>query len=94
MKYLGSILIVVGMLNFASFMIAALILGGDAVNGKSDGQKYYLGSHGRYTEASQSTFEYSRLHTHSVWITHPLIFVGGSILMWLKKKERVTHVAS
>jgi len=93
MKRVASILIVVGMLNFASFMIVALILGGDTVNGKSDGQRYYLGSHGRYTEVLRPTFEYSRLHTHSVWITHPLIFVGGGILAWLKKKERAAHAA-
>ena len=94
MKYLAYTLVYVGALNFASFMIATLILGGDAVNGKSDGRSYYLGSHGRYTEVSQSTFEYSKFHTHSVWITHPLIFLGGGILIWLKKKERVSHAAS
>jgi len=93
MKYLASILVVVGMLNFASFWIAALILGGDAVNGKTDGQRYFLGSHGRYTEVSQSTFEYSNFHTHSVWITHPLAFVGGFILVWLKQKEKASHGA-
>lgn len=93
MKYLAYILVLIGALNFASFIIMALILGGDAVNGKSDGQRYYLGSHGHYTEVSQSTFEYSRLHTYRVWITHPLIFLGAGSLIWLKKKERVSHAA-
>lgn len=94
MKYLASILILVGMLNFAAFMVATMILGGDAVNGKADGQRYYVGNHGRYTEVSQSTFEYSRWHTYSIWITHPLMFVGGGILIRLKKRPGVTPQAA
>jgi hypothetical protein len=93
MKLFAKTLIGIAILNFISFMIASESLGGDAVNGKTDGQNYYVGSHGRYTEVSRSVFDYSRFHTHSVWVTHPLGFIGGLILMWKQKQEKSSHAA-
>jgi hypothetical protein len=92
MKYFAQTLIAIGFLNFISFAVVASLLGGDAVNGKTDGQRFYLGSHGHYTEVSRSTFEYSRFHTHSVWITHSLLFIGAAILYGQKKKGE-SHAA-
>jgi hypothetical protein len=86
MKIVAQTLMVIALLNFFSFMIVASILGGDAVNGRTDGQRYYLGSHGHYTEVSRSVFEYSKFHTHSVWFTHSLAFVGAAIYFWVRKR--------
>jgi hypothetical protein len=75
------------MLNFFLYFIVAVSIGGDAVNGKTEGGKFYLGEHGRFTEVSQSVFEYSRYHTYSVWMTHPLAMLGAYLLVTDKKKK-------
>jgi len=92
MKPLAIALFVLGFLNFASFFAVALFLGGDAINGKIEAGRYYLCSHGRYTEVSQSVFNYSKLHVYSVFITHPLGMLGGLFLYreHQKKKEKPT----
>jgi hypothetical protein len=69
-----------------------LSIGGDAISGKVDGGRYYVSSRGKLTEVSSSVWHYSRAHTISVWITHPLGIVGGGGLIALgrrlKKAER------
>ncbi len=80
MKYFACTLIAIGILNFVSFCIVAEVIGGDAINGRIDGGRYFVSEHGHDTEVSRSVFEYSRFHAHSVWVTHPLVFVGFLIL--------------
>ena len=80
MKRFAYILIALGILNFTAYWIISGALGGDAINGKDEGGRYYLSSHGRYTEVSRSIFEYSRFHTYSLCLTHPLVFIGILIL--------------
>jgi hypothetical protein len=71
------ILWIIAVLNFAAFMVVALINGGDAVNGKEEGGKYFLVNHGNYTEVSKAFFQYSRIHVYSLWITHPAAILGA-----------------
>lgn len=66
-----------GMSNFAVFWLAALYLGGDAVNGHAAGGHYFLSNHGRFTEVSRSVFTYSKWHARSLWVSHPLAMVCG-----------------
>jgi hypothetical protein len=93
MKRIASTLVVIGILNFASFFIIALSLGGDAVNGKREVGKYYLCEHGHYTEVSQAVFKYSKLHVYSVWITHPLALLGGFFLNRERKRQQTKPAA-
>ena len=67
--------------NFVSFMIASLALGGDAVNGKIEGGRHYLGNHGQYTEVSSGVWQYSRIHGRSIMVTHPIGLISG--LIWV-----------
>ena len=83
MRLLAFALIAIGLLNWAAYLSICSRIGGDAVNGKIDGGKYYVGSHGRYVEVSQSTYEWSRLHTYLVWATHALQLAGMIILVRL-----------
>ena len=87
MKYFAYTLFVIGILNFAAYCIISLSIGGDAINGKTEGGKFYLGEHGRYKEVSSSVFEYSRIHTYSVWVTHPLAMFGAFLLIADKKRQ-------
>lgn len=63
---------VLGAANFVAFAIGSAYLGGDAAAGKQEGDRYYLGNHGKYTEVSPETYAYSRWHARSIWITHPV----------------------
>lgn len=49
-------------LSFGAFMLTAIILGGDALNGHIENGRYFLSWHGRPTEVSALVFGYSRYH--------------------------------
>jgi hypothetical protein len=74
--------------NFATFIAAAMALGGDAINGTSRDGLYYLAQHGVYTEVSHSVFRYSLVHTLSMFVTHPLAIAVG-----LRARRRAQRLA-
>jgi hypothetical protein len=88
MKKLPAIVFVIAIVNFLAFIIGAAVLGGDAVNGKSEAGRYYVANHGKLTEVSRAAFTYSRLHCHAVWVTHPLALLCGLLLFRQKRQER------
>jgi hypothetical protein len=70
-------------LNFIIFVVVAVSIGGDALNGKQIGDRYFLwgnqswGKPKAYWEVSRSTFLYSWWHGTSVFVTWPLaMFLG------------------
>lgn len=77
------VIVVVGLLNFILFLAGTFYLGGDAWNGKVEGQKYYVwGYHSgqkTYTEVSQAAFGYSMWHVYSVMVTWPLAIIAGFV---------------
>lgn len=77
-----------GLANFAMFLIGAVILGGDAVSGKVEDGHYYLSNHGRLTEVSRGAYIYSRTHTLSVWVTHPLAILAVIAERRMNKNEK------
>jgi hypothetical protein len=87
-KALCVLAIVIGILNFIAYVTIAGYLGGDAVNGHTENGHYFLMSHGKATEVSEAVYNYSRIHTYTVWITHPLALISGWILSLLKRDER------
>ena len=76
---------IVAIVNFLSFWVIAVLCGGDAVNGKEEGGRFFLMSHGHYTEVTKSFFEYSRIHTYSLWLTHPLALIGA---FWVASRRK------
>jgi hypothetical protein len=56
-----------GITLWLSWMVVSLCLGGDAFLGKEEGEKYFLGSHGNYTEVSRSVFTFSRIQGYVAW---------------------------
>jgi hypothetical protein len=93
MRYFAYTLVAIAILNFALFVIVAVSLGGDAVNGKEEAGRTYVGAHGHYTEVSRSVFEYSRLHARGVWVTHPLALLGGLLLYREEQKRKAKSAA-
>jgi len=87
LETLGKYLMAIAFLNFAIFWIVAVSIGGDAVNGKIEGNQYYVASHGRYTEVSSGVWKYSEIHAKSIWVTHPIGFVGA-LIIYLKRRRK------
>ena len=75
-----------GMVNFFIFVSIALGLGGDAINGKIENGHYFLRSHGHFTEVTSGIFIYSKWHTYSLFVTHPLAMLFG--YLYHKKKSK------
>ena len=73
-------------LNFIAFVVISSRIGGDAVNGKVEGGRYYVFGvatrDGRkvYTEVSERVYTYSRWQVYSILSTWPLMMVGGLFL--------------
>jgi hypothetical protein len=72
-----------GLANFAAFMVGAIYLGGDALNGKAVDGHYFLSTHAHLTEVSRTAFTYSEWHGRSVFITYPL----GVLCGWLLSRD-------
>ena len=61
--------------NFALFVAATIILGGDALNGRIEDGHYFLGDHGQYTEVSPAIYWYSAIHAGTVLLTLPIVAI-------------------
>jgi hypothetical protein len=79
-----------GFVNFLVFWFGAVYLGGDAISGKAVDGHYFLSSHGHLTEVSQRVFDYSKWHTRSVSVTHPLAMFCG----WLLSRRPDSHTGA
>jgi len=53
-------------INFVAFVIVAMWLGDDAINGHSGNGHYYVCAHGSCLEVSHAIFTYSWWHAFSV----------------------------
>ena len=65
---------------------------GTALNGKEDGGRYYLGSHGVYHEVSHPTFQYCIWQEYSD-VTAIMLMVVSMWLLPHKKKASSNHAA-
>jgi len=61
-------------LNFASFAVIAMAIGGDALNGKV----VFVANHGRFAEVSGGILTDRLRHARSLFITRP----AGAISWW------------
>jgi hypothetical protein len=87
MKKIALVIALAGLANFILYCVIAASIGGDAVNGHQADGHYYLASHAKLTEVSQSVFTYSRYHTYSVWVTHALAICALLLLATSQKKR-------
>lgn len=81
LPYLALIAVVVGFVNFFWLLAESAALGGDALNGYASQGHYFVNSHGSYTEVSEASWTWSRVHSVSVFITHPLAMAGMFYLL-------------
>lgn len=78
---------ILGVVNFVSFFVIAVAIGGDAMNGRTIDGHFYLANHGRLTEVSEAVYTYSLWHVRSVFVTHPLAMLTGYLANKMKVQE-------
>jgi hypothetical protein len=76
------IAVLIGGVNFVWFAAESAQLGGDALNGYVADERYFVASHGTFTEVARGTWEWSRAHAISVFATHPFALLGMAYLAW------------
>jgi hypothetical protein len=81
LPWLALAAVVVGFANFLSFFVESTHIGGDALNGSIRDGHYFVVSHGSSTEVDRATWEWSRIHALSLFVTHPLAMVGMGYLL-------------
>jgi hypothetical protein len=73
-------------INFVVFDVESSRLGGEAINGKVDAGRYFVGSHGQYTEVSREQFEWSKWRAHTTWATFSF-FAATFVIAWVVEKK-------
>jgi hypothetical protein len=93
MRELALIGLILGVLNFAAFSLVSREIGGDAVNGDASCShlpgKYFLWDKFRPSpchEVSRAVYLYSKVHTWSLFVSHPL-GIAGAIYLWYRKQR-------
>lgn len=66
------LLFTLAIVNFILFFIISLIIGGTAISGFVSDGHYYVKDHGKITETSSFVWYFSKIHSISVFITHPV----------------------
>ena len=86
MKYrIACILVCLGFLNINAFMFHNTLIGGSAGLGKVENGKYYVGSHGHYTEVSKSAFQLDKWLEASSMVSILIIFLFGLNMVLSKR---------
>jgi len=82
LPYLALAAVAIGIINFFWVVAESMAFAGDALNGYQQDGHYFLGSHGSYTEVSRAVWEWSRVHTGSLLITHPLAMAAMAYVLF------------
>jgi hypothetical protein len=90
MRRFSTILFIVAWLNAIAFTVHERTIGGSAGNGKEEDGKYYVGSHGRYTEVSRSAFQFSQWHE---WSAVGLMAVALAVFGWDLSRQKARNNA-
>ena len=77
-------------MNFAVFLAGTFYLGGNAVKGKIEGDRYYVwgyhhGTRG-YVEVSRAAFDFSKWHGYSVIVTWPFVILAAFMFERIRRR--------
>ena len=70
--------------NFFAFVSIDFLIVGDALSGKVEAGRYFLGEHGAYTKVSRAVFVYSAIHGTLALLG--ILAVGGTAIHWRRSK--------
>ncbi|MFK7945862.1 MAG: hypothetical protein AB8B85_23535 [Paracoccaceae bacterium] len=72
--------------NFAVFFVLSMLIGGDAVNGQSDGGRYFVRSHDNVTEVGGSVWTLNLIHTYLTVLSFFALIVVKGLEQLLRKR--------
>lgn len=78
--------------NFLSFVVIDLRLGGNALSGKAAGGAHFLGDHGSFTEVSAAVYWYSFWHSVLTILLFVVTFVAAISVAMYPKHPRSSGV--
>jgi len=68
-----NLFIIIAAIHFVIFVGTIVALGGDALTGKVEGERYFLGNHGQFIETSSGVYRFSAILGRTlVYGTFPL----------------------
>jgi hypothetical protein len=85
-------LMVACFLTLAACFVIDQSVGGDALNGKKEDNRYYLGNHGRYTEVSYELYLFSYIEHCLLIGVFLLSFVMAFVLYALRDVSSPTRI--
>lgn len=71
------VLAVVYLLDFFSFFISSLVLGGDALNGFEKSGQFFLFNHGKLIETTEGIYRFNRAQGISLFILFPILAISS-----------------
>jgi hypothetical protein len=82
--------------NFVAFGVGSLIIGGSSANGYKKEGRFFVSEHGKDTEVTEQTWNYSLWHSRSLILTHPLAMALLLILgaKWDQKRKNQIRLVS
>ena len=80
LPWIAVVVIILGFINFFWFMAESTSIGGDALNGHISNGRYYVASHGTYTEVSEAVWNASRMHAISMLASWPFVMLSLAFL--------------
>jgi hypothetical protein len=82
--------------NFVAFGVGSIIIGGSSANGYKKEGRFFVTDHGKDTEVTEQTWNYSLWHSRSLILTHPLAMALLLILgvKWDQKRKNKIELAS
>ncbi|MCI0638747.1 MAG: hypothetical protein L0Y72_03145 [Gemmataceae bacterium] len=85
----GTLLAIMAVLFLCHFVSHVFVLNGDALRGKVEQDRYYLGSRGQYTEVSEGVYRYSQCLGLALIVVFPwCLVVGGALVSWADRVEK------
>jgi len=84
-----NLFIAIAAIHFVLFVGTIVALGGDALTGKVEGERYFLGNHGQFIETSRAAFRFSAIVEDGlVYGTFPLGVLAALLRPRKEGRER------
>jgi hypothetical protein len=84
---LGKFVCIAMAVDFSTFVLSNLVLGGGAYNGRIVAGHYFLSNHGKLVETTEAIYTYSAMHGWSLFLLFPFVMCF-SIAAGFKRHNR------
>lgn len=82
LPWMAVTVVILGIINFWAFIIISVAIGGDALNGRVIDGRYFVMSHGTFTEVTQTVWIASRIHTVVTFVSFPGVGLAFAYLLF------------